>query len=128
MVRSCYFDETQMTMNKIIKCAALFIGVVLFGVSCGKTEKCQNLSIGELRQMQSFTAKVEVARVAPSLQTTNNWVVVVLRTEDAKCRMIDKMHGSTRLVQFAKSLKEGDKYEFPKTLLSFEALHGPVDK
>jgi len=114
-------------MKKKIRCMLLFVSLVFVGVSCGKTEQCQQLTLGELRQMQSFTAQVDVARVAPSLETTNRWVDIVLRTEDGRCRMIDNTHSSTQFVQFAESLKEGSKYEFPKVLLSFEAVHGAVD-
>lgn len=115
-------------MNETLKRAMALVAIALLAVSCTKTEQCQALTLSNLRQMQSFTAKVDTVVVIPSISPTNSTVAIVLRTVDGKCHVIDHLNASSRLADFAKSLKEGNSYEFPKTLLSFEDSRGFVDK
>ena len=76
-----------MRMNETLKRAMVFLALALLTASCSRTERCQELTLNNLRQMQSFTAKVDTVVVIPSISPTNFAVAITLRTADGKCHI-----------------------------------------
>jgi hypothetical protein len=103
----------------------LLVATLLAGIGAGCTKYYQRIPLAELRQMQSFKAKVEGVMVEDLSAHGEGMVVFVsLKTEDGRRVSLGGERAKASMIEFIRSFEKGRTYEFPKVLLEFEQRTG----
>src|SRR5579883_1055806 len=101
---------------------ALIISLVVMG--CGNHEKRPAVSFNEIEKRAPFTAKVDVlylGQVANTNLQMKDFVVIGVQSQNGERFCIgDPNLDSNLMPGFARTLKAGQSYEFPKVLLDYK--------
>jgi hypothetical protein len=100
---------------------AVILMVGMLSSSCQRATNVEyeTISLDDLRSMAPFDAEVEVIDITETV-ASGTLVLIGFRNVDGKRIAVSEFPADSALVEFAESLREGDTYRLPRTLLKFE--------
>lgn len=102
-----------------VLCPLLASAPLLTG--CAKGPSYTNIELSALEQGRPFTAEVEYIEVSGHSEPPMGRVVIIaLRTRDGDRVAIGGSNATPELAAFARTLKRGATYEFPKVWIEFK--------
>jgi hypothetical protein len=96
---------------------------LVLAVLVGCRDAYRDVPLPELERRQPFNAVVERIYIDDSPRDGLG-VIIGLKTEDGNRICLSGERADRGFLRFARSLKEGDRYEFPKVWLDFRQRSG----